>query len=157
MCIRDRVRVARNYRGYGRVVVVRHFNGLETLYAHLHRIKVEPGQIVAPGELVGLGGSSGHSTGSHLHWEVRFKGHPINPLNFLDYETGTLINDILVLQKTKHGFAGYPKGSAFYVVENGDYLYKIASECGTTVSKLCKLNGIKRNSPLIVGQKLRVI
>lgn len=151
------VRVARNYKGYGRVVVVRHFNGLETLYAHLHRIKVQPGQLVNAGDLLGLGGSSGQSTGSHLHWEVRFKGHPINPLNFVDYKNQKLINTTLVLHKTKHGFAGYPKGSVFYVVQNGDYLYKIAASYGTTVNTLCKLNGINRNSLLSVGQKLRVI
>ena len=151
------VRVARNYGGYGRVVVVRHFNGLETLYAHLHRIKVKPGQLVEAGELIGLGGSSGHSSGSHLHWEVRFKGTPINPLNFINYKEQRLINETLVLHKTKHGFAGYPKGSVFYIVQNGDYLYKIASEYGTTVSKLCKLNNISRNASLLVGQKLRVI
>jgi murein DD-endopeptidase MepM/ murein hydrolase activator NlpD len=151
------VRVARTYSGYGRVVVVRHFNGLETLYAHLHRIKVKPGQIVEAGELVGLGGSSGQSTGSHLHWEVRFKGVPINPLNFIDYKSQTLIDEILVLHKTKNGFAGYPKGSVFYNVQNGDYLYKIAKQYGTTVTKICKLNGINRNSNLRVGQKIRVI
>ena len=151
------VRVARTYSGYGRVVVIRHFNGLETLYAHLHRIKVKPGQIVQAGDLIGLGGSSGHSTGSHLHWEVRFKGAPINPLNFIDYADQKLINPVLVLRKTKHGFAGYPKGSVFYTVRNGDYLYKIAAQYGTTVTKLCKLNGIRRNSRLSVGQKLRVI
>lgn len=151
------VRVARTYSGYGRVVVVRHFNGLETLYAHLHRIKVKPGQIVEAGDLIGLGGSSGHSTGSHLHWEIRFKGYPINPLNFINYSEQTLVNDTLMLHKTNNGFAAYPKGSVFYVVQNGDYLYKIASNYGTTVSKLCKLNGINRNSRLSVGQKLRVI
>ncbi len=151
------VRVARTYSGYGRVVVVRHFNGLETLYAHLHRIKVKPGQIVKAGELIGLGGSSGQSTGSHLHWEVRFKGVPINPLNFIDYKSQTLIDETLVLHKTKHGFAGYPKGSVFYNVQNGDYLYKIARQYGTTVSQICKLNGINRNSNLRVGQKIRVI
>jgi murein DD-endopeptidase MepM/ murein hydrolase activator NlpD len=151
------VRVARTYSGYGRVIVIRHFNGLETLYAHLHRIKVKPGQIVQAGDLIGLGGSSGHSTGSHLHWEVRFKGAPINPLNFIDYAGQELINPILVLRKTKHGFAGYPKGSVFYTVRNGDYLYKIAAQYGTTVTKLCKLNGILRNSRLSVGQKLRII
>ena len=151
------VRVARTYKGYGRVVVVRHFNGLETLYAHLHRIKVEPGQIIDAGHIVGLGGSSGQSSGSHLHWETRFKGEPINPLNFVDFKNEQLINKTLVLHKTKHGFIGYPKGSVFYTVQNGDFLYKIARNYGTTVSSLCKLNGISRNSSLYVGQKLRVI
>lgn len=151
------VRVARTYGGYGRVVVIRHFNGLETLYAHLHRIKVTPGQIVQAGELIGLGGSSGNSTGSHLHWEVRFKGSSINPLNFVDYSTKQLKANKLVLRKTKYGFSGYPEGSIFYTVQNGDYLYKIASNYGTTVTKICELNGIRRNSNLYVGQKIRVI
>jgi len=151
------VRVARTYGGYGRVVVIRHFNGLETLYAHLHRIKVKPGQIVQAGELLGLGGSSGNSTGSHLHWEIRFKGSPLNPLVFIDYKSQKLIADKLILRKTKNGYVGFPEGSVFYTVQNGDYLYKIASNYGTTVSKICKLNGIRRNSNLYVGQKLRVI
>jgi len=151
------VRVARTYGGYGRVVVVRHFNGLETLYAHLHRIKVSPGQIVKAGDLIGLGGSSGNSTGSHLHWEVRFKGSPLNPLVFIDYKQKKLIANKLIIRKTKTGYVGYPEGSVFYTVCNGDYLYKIASNYGTTVSKICELNGIKRNSNLYVGQKIRVI
>ena len=151
------VRVASTYGGYGRVVVIRHFNGLETLYAHLHRIKVKPGQIVQAGDLIGLGGSSGHSTGSHLHWEIRFKGAPLNPLVFIDYKKQELIADKLVLRKTKYGYIGYPEGSVFYTVQNGDYLYKIAANYGTTVSKICELNGIRRNSNLWVGQKIRVI
>ena len=66
------VRVARNYGGFGNVVIVRHYNGLETVYAHLSKIKVKSGQVIVAGQLVGLGGSTGHSTGSHLHFEVRF-------------------------------------------------------------------------------------
>lgn len=151
------VRVARTYGGYGRVVVIRHFNGLETLYAHLHRIKVKPGQVVGAGDLIGLGGSSGNSTGSHLHWEIRFKGSPLNPLVFIDYKKQELIANKLVLRKTKHGYTGYPEGSVFYTVQNGDYLYKIAANYGTTVSKICELNSIRRNSNLWVGQKIRVI
>lgn len=151
------VRVARKYGGYGRVVVVRHFNGLETLYAHLHRIKVKPGQIVKAGELVGLGGSSGRSTGSHLHWEVRFKGVPLNPYNFIDFKKHELQEDTLVLRKTKYGFAAFPAGTKFHEVKKGDFLYKIAREYGTTINKLCRLNGIRRNSKLYVGQKIRVI
>ena len=62
------VRYSSVHGGYGRLVVVRHFNGLETSYAHLHRLKVKPGQLVKAGDLIGLGGSSGKSTGSHLHF-----------------------------------------------------------------------------------------
>lgn len=151
------VRVARWYGAYGRVVVVRHFNGLETLYAHLHRIKVEPGQILKAGELLGLGGSSGRSSGSHLHWEIRFKGVPLNPAHFIDLKDFSLEDDTLVLKRTKYGFAAFPFGTKFHEVKKGEFLYKIAQHYGTTVKKLCRLNGIRRNSILFVGQKLRVI
>jgi hypothetical protein len=151
------VRVAKYYGGYGRVVVVRHYNGLETLYAHLHRLKVEPGDTLQAGDLVGLGGTSGHSTGSHLHFEVRFKGVPLNPLAFIDHSTGTLVSDTIVLKKTQYGYAAFPKGTQFYVVESGDNLYEIAKRFGTTTYKLAELNGIRRNQYLIVGQSLRVI
>jgi murein DD-endopeptidase MepM/ murein hydrolase activator NlpD len=73
------VRIAKRYGGFGNVVIIRHYNGLETVYAHLSKLKVKPGQVISAGELIGLGGSTGHSTGSHLHFEVRFKGVPINP------------------------------------------------------------------------------
>lgn len=151
------VRVAKYYGGYGRVVVVRHYNGLETLYAHLHRLKVQPGDTLKAGDLVGLGGSSGHSTGSHLHFETRFKGVPINPLAFISHDDGELVSDTLVLKKTKYGYAAYPEGTKFYVVKRGDNLYEIAKSFGTTTYKLAEINGIRRNQILIVGQTLRVI
>lgn len=151
------VRVARYYGGFGRVVVIRHDNGLESLYAHLHRFKCEPGQRVQAGDVIGLGGSSGHSTGSHLHWELRYKGKPLNPETFMSFEDGTLNNDTLVLRKTKYGYAAFPKGARFHVVKKGDFLHKIAQQYGTTTNTLCELNGIKRNKVLIVGEKIRVI
>jgi len=151
------VRVARYYGGYGRVVVVRHFNGLETVYAHLHRLKVKPGQIVQGGEVIGLGGSSGHSTGSHLHFECRFKGKPVNPMNFISFEDKTLVNDTLILKKTKYGYAAFPEGVQIHMVKRGDCLFDIAKQYGTSANRLCELNGIRRNSVLVVGQRIRVI
>lgn len=151
------VRMARSYGGYGRVVVIRHYNGLETVYAHLHRYKVKEGDRVEGGQVVGLGGSSGKSTGSHLHFEVRFKGKPINPLSFISFEEQALVNDTLVLKRTKHGYISYPKGVLFYTVKRGDNLYEIARTYGTTTYKLAELNGIRRNGYLYVGQRLRVI
>jgi murein DD-endopeptidase MepM/ murein hydrolase activator NlpD len=151
------VRVAKTFGGYGRVVVVRHFNGLETLYAHLHRIKVKPGQIVNAGDLIGLGGSSGRSTGSHLHFECRFKGEPLNPQMFIDFKTHEITTDTLVIKKTDFGYAAFPNGAKFHIVKRGDYLHKIAQMYGTTTSKLCELNGIRKNKTLIVGQQIRII
>jgi murein DD-endopeptidase MepM/ murein hydrolase activator NlpD len=151
------VRMARAYGGYGRVVIIRHFNGLETTYAHLHRFKVKEGEMVQAGQTIGLGGSSGHSTGSHLHFEVRFKGVPLNPLSFISFDEQTLINDTLVLKRTTNGFVCYPKGILFHTVKRGDNLFDIAKAYGTTTYKLAEINGIRRNGYLSVGQRLRVI
>lgn len=150
------VRIARTHGGYGRVVVVRHYNGLETLYAHLHRIKVKTGQKVKAGELVGLGGSSGHSSGSHLHFEARFKGKPLNPRNFIDYRNNVLVNDTVILNKTKWSYSVVPKGLKYHRVAKGEFLYLISKQYGISINKLCELNGISRNSILRVGQKLRI-
>lgn len=151
------VRVARAYGGYGRVVVIRHYNGLETLYAHLHRFKVKEGDRVTGGQVIGLGGSSGHSTGSHLHYEVRFKGRPINPASFIAFDDQQLMSDTLVLRRTKNGYISYPKGILIHTVKKGDNLYEIARQYGTTTYKLAEINGIRRNGYLYVGQRLRVI
>jgi murein DD-endopeptidase MepM/ murein hydrolase activator NlpD len=67
------------YAGYGLVVIVDHGNGVSTLYAHLSRIRVASGQRVAPGDDIGAIGTTGNVTGSHLHFEVRLGGRPVNP------------------------------------------------------------------------------
>jgi murein DD-endopeptidase MepM/ murein hydrolase activator NlpD len=69
--------------GYGRLVVVDHGNGYETYYAHLSRVDVMEGQSIHRGECVGAVGTSGRSTGPHLHFEVRIGGVPVNPYRFL--------------------------------------------------------------------------
>jgi murein DD-endopeptidase MepM/ murein hydrolase activator NlpD len=91
------VRVAEYSGGYGNVVVVRHFNGLETIYAHLSKMEVRPGTPVEAGSLLGLGGRTGRATGSHLHFEVRYMGLAIDSRLFMDYETGTLRDNELCL------------------------------------------------------------
>jgi murein DD-endopeptidase MepM/ murein hydrolase activator NlpD len=70
---------ARRMRGYGRVVIIEHDRGVETRYAHLHRIEISAGAPVAAGERIGTVGSSGRATGPHLHFEVRHAGRPIDP------------------------------------------------------------------------------
>jgi murein DD-endopeptidase MepM/ murein hydrolase activator NlpD len=69
--------------GYGTTVEIDHGLGFTTLYAHLSKIMVSRGDWIRPGTVVGLGGSSGRSTGPHLHYEIRYKGTPFNPTNFI--------------------------------------------------------------------------
>ena len=75
--------------GYGKLIVVRHCNGLETWYAHLAALLVQPNQPVEKGMVIGLGGSTGRSTGPHLHFETRYMGRPMDPLRVIRSNNGT--------------------------------------------------------------------
>ena len=97
------VRVASRMGGYGNCIVVRHPNGLETLYGHLSKINVKPNQTVAAGEIIGLGGSTGNSTGPHLHFECRFLYQTFDPEWILDFSTFSLRTKKLHLDKTYFG------------------------------------------------------
>src|ERR1035437_6159782 len=120
------VRIARRGNGYGNVVIIRHYNGLETVYAHLSKIKVKAGQVVTSGTLLGLGGSTGNSTGSHLHFEVRYMGHALNPANFISFTEGKILNDTLTIRKSKYGIAAFPSDAEVYTRRRGDSWYEIA-------------------------------
>jgi murein DD-endopeptidase MepM/ murein hydrolase activator NlpD len=72
-----------HYAGYGNVVLIRHGDGLATLYAHLASFRVRVGEWVARGELIGRAGCTGSCTGAHLHFEVRERGRPVNPMRYL--------------------------------------------------------------------------
>ncbi|MEG2319110.1 MAG: M23 family metallopeptidase [Mucinivorans sp.] len=75
--------IAKHESGYGLQVMIDHNFGYKTRYAHLSRILVQPGQWVKRGEKIGEMGSTGKSTGTHLHYEVIFRGKPVNPINYL--------------------------------------------------------------------------
>ena len=104
------VRIARPMGAYGNLVVVRHYNGLETVYGHLSKIKVKPMQVVAAGQVLGLGGSTGRSTGLHLHFEVRFQYEPFDPEWILDFSNYSLRTRRLYLDKTYFGIRKPRKG-----------------------------------------------
>lgn len=150
------VRFANSFGSYGRLVVIRHFNGLETYYAHLHRIKVGIGMEVDAGTVIGTGGNTGRSTAPHLHLEVRFKGLPIDPLRFLDLSSGALTTNEFVLKRTRWSFVAFPRDANTHVVQRGEHLQAIADRYGTSVDDLCSLNGIGRRTRLSVGQELVV-
>jgi murein DD-endopeptidase MepM/ murein hydrolase activator NlpD len=152
------VRIAKKSGGFGNVVIIRHYNGLETVYAHLSKIKVKPGQVVVAGQMVGLGGSTGHSTGSHLHFEVRFKGVPINPKYLISFPDQRLLCNELVIKKSKWGLAAYPKDARSYIIEKGDTIFEIAKRFGTSTASLKEINGFASGRiRLKVGQQINVM
>lgn len=97
------VRMARRYSGYGNCVVVRHFNGLETLYGHLSKIKVKVNQQVKAGDIIGLGGRTGRASCNHLHFETRFQGKAFNPKQLINFDNYSLLSDTFSITKTTYG------------------------------------------------------
>ena len=144
-----KVRISRyERRGYGHYLVLRHPNGLETVYGHLSKRLVDENDIVHAGDPIGLGGNSGRSTGSHLHFETRILGNAINPENMFDFPNNRITTDYYVFTKNTR--------ELYYKVRSGDTLSGIALKNSTSVSNICRLNGISRNSVIRVGQTLRV-
>ena len=144
--------------GYGYYVVVRHTNGLETIYGHLSSPLVDEYQLVDAGEVLGLGGNTGRSTGSHLHWEIRYLGEAMNPANFVDFSTGQLKNkdEYVIGIKAMKQKKAEQAAMQYYKVKQGDTLSGIAKKYGTSVKRLCQLNNIKETTILQIGRKLRV-
>lgn len=149
-------------RGYGKYVVIRHDNGLETIYGHLSKHLVAPNQYVKAGEPIGLGGNTGRSTGSHLHFETRLLGQAIDPALLFDFPNQDVVADTYVYRKTGNKNLAHAKNSTaaagvmrYYKVRRGDTLSRIASRQGISVDRICKLNGITRKTTLRIGQVLR--
>ena len=98
-----KVRVVRyEARGYGKYVVIRHDNGLETYYAHMSKQLVEEDQEVRAGDPIGLGGNTGRSTGSHLHFETRLCGVALNPALMFDFRNQDVVDDYYVFRKSSY-------------------------------------------------------
>ena len=181
-CFDGVVRLAKNSPTYGKMVVVRHYNGLETLYAHLDSICVGRDEIVKSGQLVGLAGRTGRASTEHLHFETRFLYTHFDPAKMIDFEEEELISNILIINKEDlHIEEEYPEENAitptpatvketpttptkpqtpstgdYHIVTQGDTLYRIALKNNTTVEKICRLNNIDENTTLQLGQKIRI-
>lgn len=168
-----KVRVAKSISGYGNVVVVRHYNGLETVYAHLSKIIVKPDDMINAGEIVGLGGRTGRATTTHLHFEIRYLSKSLNPALVISPENYELVTDSLYVADNKF-FSNYEDvlieknnnkvriddndvaDEKYYIINKGDTLYAISKRNNVSVSDLCELNNISKNKILTIGTKLRL-
>lgn len=142
--------------GYGYYVLVRHRNGLETLYGHLSKISVEIGQEVRAGEILGLGGSTGRSTGPHLHFEIRYQGLSINPTEIFDFNVGRLKGDVYTITSSSFDHVIEAQEAVYHRVRSGQNLGVIARQYGVSINQITRLNGISTRSILRVGQRLRI-
>ena len=149
------VRIVQRGRAYGNYIVIRHFNGLETVYGHLSKTLVSIHQVVRAGEIIGLGGSTGRSTGPHLHYEIRYLGQPISPRELIDFENYTAKYRIVDLCATHFAYAKELEQVRYYTVRKGDTLSGISKKTGVSVDNLCRLNNIRRNTVLRIGQRIR--
>lgn len=158
------IRIAKyNYGGFGHYVVIRHYNGVETLYGHLSKRMVRVNDVVRAGEVIGLGGNTGRSTGSHLHFEVRYMGQALDPNQIISFEDGKLRTDVIEIDEADFaymlpGTKEYKEinGRKYHRIRPGDTLWGISRRHHTSVRALCRLNGISSKTTLRVGRNLRV-
>lgn len=164
-------------KGYGNYVIIRHPNGLETVYGHLNRHLVKPNQIVKAGDPIGLGGNTGRSTGPHLHFETRYMGYAINPEAIFDFANKTTHTDTYTFSKSTYtqprnfapsrdlakkeanGSNPYTAASSTkssYTVKKGDTLSQIAKAYGLSTTTLRNLNDLSSTDPIKVGQVLKL-
>lgn len=157
--------------GYGNYVLVRHYNGLETLYGHLSDIQCTVGQILQAGDLLAKGGSTGRSSGPHLHFEVRYQGIPLNPMDIFDFNVHGIKSSEFIISPETFDYLGRRKSSGgsesrvnkyktrkvyYHSVRRGDSLSSISEKYGVPLSTLKKLNGMGRSTALQAGKRLRI-
>ena len=153
------IRIAQYSSSYGYVVVIRHYNGLETIYAHFSKLLVMPGMSIRAGEPIGLGGSTGRSTGPHLHFEMRYKGVAFNPDKVIDFSTKTLRSDSLYIDKNLFDHIKEVQkvnAAKYHKVKPGETLGHIARKYGTSVKAIQRLNGM-RGTTIRAGKTIRVM
>ena len=170
------VRLSRYSKGHGKTVVIRHYNGLETVYAHLSAYGIKENDSVLKGQYIGKGGVSGNARGSHLHLVINYKGVSINPEYLFNFNTDNTIraNEIWVtkrwtqpiyhhskkqaaltlLRSKDDAIASLAKKKTIYVVKSGDTLSQISKGNNVSISSICRTNTIKRNAVLKIGQQL---
>lgn len=172
------VRMSRYSGGHGRTVVVRHYNGLETVYAHLSKYGVKENDSVTKGQYLGKGGVSGNARGSHLHLVINYKGVSINPEYLFEFDDSNSIrsNEIWVTQQWTRPHVHNSKRQSkiipllseeaaivslktqkkIYVVKRGDTLSRISRRNNVTIAAICRTNSISKSSVIKPGQKLLI-
>ncbi|HBY21000.1 MAG: hypothetical protein A2X12_07675 [Bacteroidetes bacterium GWE2_29_8] len=164
------VRYTKFTGGYGNAIIVRHYNGLETLYAHLTKTIVNPNQYVKAGDLLGYGGRTGRTTTPHLHFETRFLEEAFNPNDIIDIKTKCLKENYVILNKNQFkrfqnidskSFLTEERGGKlykkkYYKIRKGDNIKKVAQKNRISVGTLCMYNNLKPSSKLRAGKNLIV-
>ncbi|GGG48008.1 peptidoglycan DD-metalloendopeptidase family protein [Bizionia arctica] len=170
------VRFANYSSGHGNTIVIRHFNGLETVYAHLSGFDVKENDSLVAGAYIGKGGATGNARGSHLHLEMYYKGIPVNPEYLLSFDEHNEVraqdiwvtktwtrpelhnskrqSELEIFSSEEEAVASSLKPKRVYVVKKGDTLSGISSRNNLSMTALCKTNQISKNSTLRIGQKL---
>ncbi|OWV11421.1 peptidoglycan DD-metalloendopeptidase family protein [Fibrobacter sp. UWB5] len=149
-----------NKGGYGHYVLIKHPNGIETLYAHLSKRLLSVGDKVFPGDIVGLAGNSGRSSAAHLHFEIRFGEVNIDPTTVIDFPHWSLkpgVNNFS-MKKARNDhrkIQAQLRNYNFYVVQAGDSQGDVANWFNISIESLCRINKLTPGAPLKAGQKLR--
>ena len=157
-------KIAYDHGGYGHYVVMTHPDGMETLYGHLHYPLVGQGQFIYAGQPIGIGGSSGNSTGPHLHFEARIGGTAVDPMMLFDfygrmpdyYAEETQSQPTATKAPTYSHQSKSLKKESTYIVRYGDTLESVARQAGMTVMRLCQLNMLQQSEPLQIGRMLKL-
>jgi murein DD-endopeptidase MepM/ murein hydrolase activator NlpD len=140
--------------GYGKLIIIKHDRGLETLYAHLSKCIITQNTTVSAGDVIGLGGNTGHSSGSHLHFEIRHCGEPFDPFTILNFETFALKSDTLIISPECFSSGFNQNAATCHKVRQGDTLSRIASKYHISIAQLCRINNITPQTVLKIGKSL---
>ena len=149
-----------NKGGYGHYVLIKHPNGIETLYAHLSKRLLNVGDKVFPGDIVGLAGNSGRSSAAHLHFEIRYGEINIDPTTVIDFPHWSLkpgVNKFSMKKARSEHRKLQSKliNNNYYVVQAGDSQGDVANWFNISIESLCRINNLTPGAPLKAGQKLR--
>ena len=145
-----------NRGGFGNLVIIRHYNGLETYYGHLSKIRVKVNQVVKSGDIIALGGSTGRSRGPHLHFEVRYKDIPLDPMRLIDYDHQMLIASSFPITRMVFYPNDHVANAVVVKIKSGDTIGKLSRKYRTSIKEICAMNKIKPTTKLSVGRSIRV-